>query len=66
MILSKGVNASQSSAYELLPENDGFRDNRGLPGFEGVRTGVLIPSGGDVPVEEVRVVARDISGDKLL
>jgi hypothetical protein len=64
--LSNGGNASQSSWYELLPEKDGLRDNLGLPGVEAVRIGVLMPSGGDVPVEELCGVDRDISGDKLL
>ena len=64
MSLSNGGNASQSSWYELLPEKDGLRDSRGLPGFEAVKTGVLIPSGGDDAVEEVFVVVRVISGDR--
>jgi hypothetical protein len=64
--LSNGGKASQSSWYELLPENDGFRDNLGLLGVEAVRTGVLTPSGGDDPVEVLRGgVDRDTSGDKL-
>ena len=61
--LSKGGNASQSSWYELLPENEGFRDSRGVPGDDAVITGVLLPSGGD---EEVEDGTRDISGDRLL
>ena len=63
--LSKGGNASQSSWYELLPEKDGLRDSRGLPGFEEVESGVLLPSGGVDPFEELDWT-RVISGDKLL
>ena len=37
---SRGGNASQSSWYELLPENDGFLDRLGLLGIEGPRVGV--------------------------
>lgn len=61
--LSRGGKASQSSWYELLPENDGFRESRGLPGVEADKIGVLLPSGGEDPVEEACV--RDISGDSL-
>jgi len=47
--LSRGGKASQSSWYELLPENDGFRDSLGEPGIEAVNVGVLLPSGGVEP-----------------
>lgn len=63
---SSGGNASQSSWYELLPENDGFRDNRGLPGLEAEKIGVLSPSGGDELVEDApEMPLRRISGDKF-
>ena len=65
MSLSKGGKASQSSWYELLPENDGFRDSLGLPGVEAVKLGVLLPSGSVDPFEEVDWT-RVISGDRLL
>ena len=61
--LSKGGNASQSSWYELLPENEGFRDSRGLPGEDALNCGVLLPSGGDESVEDG---TRVTSGERLL
>lgn len=68
--LSRGGNASQSSWYELLPENDPFRDNRGprygLPGFDASSKGVLLPSGGEDPVEGIEPPARESSGERLL
>ncbi len=60
--LSKGGNASQSSWYELLPENEGFRESLGLLDAEALRIGVLLPSRGDELSEDG---ARDISGERL-